>query len=148
MSRINLTRVILGGLLAGVILSIGEFVVNELFLGDQWAAAMEALNLAPPSGIAVALYVIWSLILGIAIVWIYAAIRPRFGPGPKTAVIAGLAVWFFVWFMGFGSTLINDMFPGSLVLIAVVWGLIETIAAALAGGWLYREEAAAPGTGV
>ncbi len=148
MSRINLTRVILGGLLAGVVLVIGEYVVNELLLGDQWAAAMEALNLTRPSGIVLALYVIWSLILGIAIVWIYAAIRPRFGAGPKTAVIAGFAVWFLVWFLGFGSTLINDMFPGSLVLIAVVWGLIETIAAALAGGWLYREEAATPGAAV
>lgn len=140
MSGINLTRVVLGGLLAGVILNIGEFVANEFFLGDRWAEAMEALNLQPPSGGAVALYVIWALVVGIAIVWIYAAIRPRFGPGPRTAIIAGLAVWFLVWFMGFGSTLINDLFPGSLVLISVLWGLVETSAAALAGGWLYREE--------
>lgn len=144
MSRINITRVFTGGLLAGVVLNIGEFVVNEIFLGDQWVAAMEARNLQQPGGGAVALYVIWSFVLGIALVWLYAAIRPRFGPGPKTAVIAGLVVWFLIWFMGFGSTLINDMFPGSLVLIAVVWGLVETIAAGLAGGWLYRE---APGAG-
>ena len=26
-------------------------------------------------------------------VWLYAAIRPRFGPGPKTAICAGLIVW-------------------------------------------------------
>ena len=31
--------------------------------------------------------------LGIAAVWLYAAIRPRYGAGPRTAVIAGLAVW-------------------------------------------------------
>ncbi|HSE60477.1 MAG TPA: hypothetical protein VLA99_17380 [Nitrospiraceae bacterium] len=25
--------------------------------------------------------------------WLYAAIRPRFGAGPKTALYAGLGVW-------------------------------------------------------
>ena len=25
--------------------------------------------------------------------WLYAAIRPRYGPGPKTAALAGLALW-------------------------------------------------------
>ena len=30
---------------------------------------------------------------GIAVIWIYAAIRPRFGAGMSTAVRAGLASW-------------------------------------------------------
>lgn len=25
--------------------------------------------------------------------WLYAAIRPRYGPGPKTAAVAGFAWW-------------------------------------------------------
>jgi hypothetical protein len=28
------------------------------------------------------------------IMWLYAAIRPRYGPGPKTAAVAGFALWF------------------------------------------------------
>lgn len=144
MAKINLGRVIMGGLLAGVVLNVGEYILNQPILGDEWEAAMRALNLEPASGSAVALYVIWSFVMGIAIVWIYAAIRPRFGPGPKTAVIAGLSVWFLVWLMGFGATMITGMFPTSLVLVTLLWALVEVTLAALAGGWLYREGAAAP----
>ena len=31
--------------------------------------------------------------MGLLLVWLYAAIRPRFGPGPRTATYAALVVW-------------------------------------------------------
>ncbi|MEE9117361.1 MAG: hypothetical protein V3U02_02040, partial [Calditrichia bacterium] len=49
MSKINMIRVILGGLLAGFLLTIGEFVLNGLILAEQWEAAMKTLSLAPVS---------------------------------------------------------------------------------------------------
>ena len=42
----------------------------------------------------------FAFLCGIAAVWLYAAIRPRFGAGLKTALIAGIAVWFFYRFLG------------------------------------------------
>ena len=36
------------------------------------------------------------LLTGISILWLYAAIRPRYGPGAKTATIAAFASWFIV----------------------------------------------------
>jgi hypothetical protein len=33
------------------------------------------------------------LAYGILMVWLYVAIRPRYGAGPKTAALAGLAAW-------------------------------------------------------
>ena len=38
--KINWTRVILGGLLAGLIVNVCEYIVNSLILGSEWAAAM------------------------------------------------------------------------------------------------------------
>ncbi len=35
MGKINMARVILGGLLAGLIINVGEFVLNEPILGEQ-----------------------------------------------------------------------------------------------------------------
>ena len=140
MGRINLGRVVVGGLLAGVVLNVFEFVLNEPILGDQWTAAMESLNRLAPSGAGAMMgYVVWNFLLGIALVWFYAAVRPRFGPGPKTAVITGLAVWFIIWFLGFGGTLLSDMFPSSLVVITLIWEFFEVPIATLAGAWLYRE---------
>ncbi len=146
MGKINLVRVLLGGLLAGVVINALEFLLNEPVLGGQWVEAMVALGLEPPGGGDVLWYVVWGFVLGISIVWVYAAIRPRFGPGPKTAVIAGLAVWFLIWFLGFGATVLSGMFPTSLVLVTLVWELFEVPIAAVAGAWLYKEEAGTAGS--
>ncbi len=140
MAKINMGRVILGGLLAGLVLNIGEFLLNEPILGKQWVAAMEALNLPPIGGSAIGWFVAMSFALGIAIVWLYAAIRPRFGAGPKTALCAGLTVWFFVWLWGFGGTVVLGLYPTKLVLITVIWGLFEVPIAAVVGAWPYKEE--------
>lgn len=140
MGKINIGRMMLGGLLAGLVLNVGEFLLNEPILGKEWAAAMEALNRPPISGSAIGWFVVLSFVLGIAIVWLYAAIRPRYGAGPKTAICAGLAVWFFVWLWGFGGSIVMGLYPTKLVVITVVWGLFEVPLAALAGAWLYKEE--------
>ncbi|OGG48685.1 MAG: hypothetical protein A3F84_29495 [Candidatus Handelsmanbacteria bacterium RIFCSPLOWO2_12_FULL_64_10] len=139
MSKINVGRVIVSGLLAGVVLNVGEFVLNEPILGDQWTAAMAALNRPPIGGDMIAWFVLLTFVLGIALVWLYAAIRPRFGAGPKTAVWAGVTVWFFACLWGFGSTWVMGLFPARLVGIILVWELIEVPLAAVAGAWLYRE---------
>ena len=139
MGKINVGRVIVGGLLAGVVMNIGEFILNEPILGDQWTAAMAALNKPPISGSMIVWFILQTFVIGIGLTWLYAAMRPRFGAGPKTAVWAGLAVWFFAILCGFGSTAILGLFPGKLVGIVLVWDLIEVPLATLAGAWLYKE---------
>ena len=65
MGRINAGRVILGGLLAGLIINIGEFILHELVLKAQEEAAMAALNLPPPGGSAIAWFVAGGFLAGI-----------------------------------------------------------------------------------
>lgn len=140
MGKINWVRVILGGLLAGLIINIGEYVLNELLVKKDWEAAMEALNLQQMGGGTMAGFLIMAFLMGIGMIWLYAAIRPRYGAGPKTAVCAGLAVWFFVYLLGYGSMLVMGMFPAKLMLIGDVWGLFELPIAAVIGAWPYKEE--------
>jgi hypothetical protein len=139
MNKMNVGRIIGGGLVAGVVLNIGEFLLNGPVIGKRWEAALEAKNISVPGGGAIALFVVLAFVLGIAVVWLYAAIRPRFGAGPKTAIIAGLAVWFFVWLWVNISMLPMDIFPTSLLLITLVWGFFEVPLATLAGAWVYKE---------
>jgi hypothetical protein len=79
--------------------------------------------------------------LGILAVWTYAAIRPRYGAGPKTAICAGLAVWamsyFYCGVVVYAGWVI---FPPKLVWLPVAWSLVELPVATLAGAWLYKEE--------
>lgn len=48
MNNINLGRVILGGLLAGLVLNIGEFVLNDFVLGSQMKQFMAEHNFREP----------------------------------------------------------------------------------------------------
>ena len=139
MGKINLGRVILGGLVAGLIINIGEFVLNELILGERWIAVMESLNRSPVGNDAIAVFVVGAFILAITMIWTYAAMRPRTGAGPTTAICAGLLVWFFVYLYPALGYVAMDLFPRNLVLITVVWGFFELPIAAVAGAWLYRE---------
>jgi hypothetical protein len=140
MGAINLGRVVLGGLLAGLVINIGEFLVNGVILAKDWDAAMQSLNKAPIGGQAIAVFVVLAFLSGIVAVWIYAAIRPRFGPGPKTAVYAGLVVWVVTSRFAVIAQAPTGIFPKRLRAIGCVWAFLETPIASLAGAWLYKEE--------
>src|SRR6266705_759182 len=103
MGRINWGRVFLGGLLAGVVINVGEFLFHAVLFKDQVAEMMRSLGNDPATVMTGSAVVIWNILgflTGIAAVWLYAAIRPRFGAGAKTAAIAGVGVWFLGRFLG------------------------------------------------
>jgi hypothetical protein len=139
MNNINFGRALLGGLLAGLVLNIGEFLLNEVVLGKQMEEFFRKVQVPPPGGSFIALAVIMTFILGIVLVVLYALIRSRLGPGPKTAVIAALIMWFGVYLY---TGIINGVLlaiPLKLIVIGMVWGLVEYIIGAIAGAWYYRE---------
>ncbi|MBZ5499832.1 MAG: hypothetical protein LAP85_25815 [Acidobacteriia bacterium] len=140
MGKINMGRVILGGLVAGLIINIGEFVLNMPILGNLWTEAMQALNRPPLTDQPPTFFVILCFILGILAVYVYAAIRPRFGAGPLTAISAGLIVWVLAVLYPTASALPMHLFPRRLLLYAVVWEFFELPIAAIVGAWLYREK--------
>jgi hypothetical protein len=145
MGKINWARVILGGLFAGVIVNLSEFLVNGVLLSRDWQAAMEALGRSTPPKSFLAILVTWGFLAGISIVWLYAAARPRFGPGPKTALLTGFAFWFFSYALPSFGQLAFGLFPRHLVAIGALAGLVEVIIASLAGAWLYQEPTAPVG---
>ena len=139
MEKINIKMVLLGGLIAGLVLNIGEFVLNGLVIGDAWMEWAKSMNLPEMGGNVIIFYVIWSFLVGIALVWLHAAIRPRFGANIRTAMIAGLFIWVTMWVLGFGSMLIQGVFPNDLIITSIVWGLFEVPLASVAGAYLYKE---------
>jgi hypothetical protein len=138
MSKINWERVLLGGLLGGVIIVVIDIFVNGVLFGAEWQAALKSLGHAPsPSGLII--LVIWAILAGIGATWLYAAARPRFGPGPKTAVITGFAFWIFGFALPTIGLLSFHVFPPRLPLISAAGGLAEAILASLVGAWIYKE---------
>ena len=143
MGNINITRMLLGGLLAGLVIGVGEYVLGWLILGEQWAEVLAEAGTEEFGGGQIAAFVVVGFLYGIALIWIYAAIRPRFGPGPKTAVVAGLTMWAVAWFLVSTYVMVIGMYPAGLFIAATVWGLFELPIAAVAGAWLYQESDAA-----
>jgi len=144
MGKTNWKRVFLGGLVAGVVLPILELASMPLFM-PQWVSVMQSLLEHPiPTEYSVGdivFGVVFSVILGIVIIWLYAAIRPRLGAGPKTAVIAGLFVWFLSALNDIAYSLsVFHLFPLKAVLIRSFSIIVPFILAALAGAWVYKEQ--------
>jgi hypothetical protein len=141
MGKLNWTRVILGGLVAGVIINVFEYVLNGVILAKDMEAAISTLG-RQMGGAQLAMFIAWGFLVGIFAIWLYAAIRPRYGAGPKTALCAGLAVWFLGYLLASVTPLALSLFPTRLMVIGLAVGLVEVIVGTLAGAWLYREEAA------
>ncbi len=140
MSKINFGRVLIGGLVAGVILNLGEWILNEKVLGAEMKEMMAKHNFVMPTGpnfIIMAVAV--TFVLGIVMIWLYAMIRPRLGPGVKAAIIAAVVMWFGVYLYNAGFFVMLFGSPINSMAIACGWGLVEYSLAAIVGAWLYKE---------
>ncbi len=135
----NYARILIGGLVCGLVLSIGEFVLNSVLLKEQMEEFMRRCGFTPPDPKAMVILFAITFLLGIFIIYVYAAIRPRYGPGPKTAICAGLLAWFCVYFYNNAVGLALGFVPVNVFMIAIIWGAVQYSLAALAGAWLYRE---------
>ena len=139
MNNVNLGRVLLGGLLAGLVLNFGEFLLNDLFLAKELQQFFARVGITPPGTSFLVAAVTLTFVMGIVLVLLYALIRSRLGPGIKTAIASGLLMWFSVYVY---TGIVNGMalsVPLNFILIAMAWGLVEYLLAAIVGGWVYRE---------
>ncbi|MDH3694591.1 MAG: hypothetical protein OER96_08490 [Gammaproteobacteria bacterium] len=139
MGNINITRMLLGGLLAGLVIGVGEYILSELVLEGQLVEVFADASIGELAGGQFVALAIVALLYGIALIWIYAAIRPRFGPGPITAVVAGLTMWVVAWLLVSAYLVVVGGYPAGLMIAATIWGLFELPVAAIAGAWFYQE---------
>ena len=78
------------------------------------------------------------LMLGISTMWLYAAIRPRYGSGPRTAAVAGFALWFYGGVVDAFWAAMGAVPLGALV-GPVAANLPIALVAAVVGAWPYKE---------
>ena len=140
MGKINMGRLILGGIVAGIVADALGYVIDGVMLAPRWADGMKALGQTEFSPNQWIWFNLLGLVSGFFAVWIYAAIRPRFGAGPVTAIYAGLTVWVigallpnlsFMYFAG--------LFSRRLTLYTTLGALVELVAGTVAGAAVYKE---------
>jgi hypothetical protein len=142
MATVNWRRVWLGGLAAGFVMNVSEAALHGGKLGAEATALFKQFGVPDtPGAWQLPALIAATFVLGVTAVWLYAAIRPRYGPGPRAAIYAGIAVWLLahLWsgvYLGAGFT---GLITPRLAWIPVPWGLIEAPLGTLVGAWLYRE---------
>ena len=140
MGKTNWMRVFLGGLLASVVMFVLGWVTYTIYLFELWNSALAALgHPMKATAVGAVIPIVLTLAIGISAIWLYSAIGPRFGAGPKTAVIAGLAVWI-MYILFFALNMAPyGLFPAKMLMIDAITNLARLVVATLIGAWVYRE---------
>jgi hypothetical protein len=136
---INLKRVIIGGLVAGIVILLCGSALVPL-VGKDMDMALARFNLPPLSVGAMVYFVFTSLITGIVLVWMYAAMLPRLKHRTKTAISAAMILWLLAYFFANVAMVAYGFMPVKLTVIGTAWGLIETLAGGLIGTRFYKEK--------
>jgi hypothetical protein len=131
MSAVNWGRVLVFGLLMGVLWTLLSAAVLSL-VGNEFVAALPTrtrgvqLFLLAANGAA-----------GVWAMWLYASIRLQYGPGLKSAAIAGVG-WWVIQTMQSSKWVALGSVPLSVAWAPAVGTLPAMIVTAAVGGWCYE----------
>jgi hypothetical protein len=143
--KMNMSKVLIGGIIAGIVQNVIDFITQKYLLGPKFMAELDAFKPGLGSGMSGENPVPWillDLLMGIFLVWLYAAIRPRFGAGPRTAAYAAIFVWAVSGIAYYGWLSMGMMSGGLWGEFSIV-ALITLIISTMVGAKFYTEEAAA-----
>ena len=138
----NPARVLLGGLAAGILLLASGVALGHGVLGPEYVRAFASHRAHPVSAATVIENTAVRLAYGFLVAFLYASLRPRFGPGPRTALLTAIFVWVAAFVPRYLELHEFGILEGWRLGVSVPWGLAELVLAALLAGWIYRERPA------
>jgi len=143
---INTQKVLIGGIVAGVVMNVVDFVSNMFIVGARMKAETDAfkpgLTDQMNKGSTMISYIVMDFVLGILLVWTYAAIRPRFGPGLRTATYVAVLFWILGGIFYSGYLHMGMMSAGLWWTFAFI-ALVNFFLSAWAGAKVYSEDSVA-----
>jgi hypothetical protein len=144
MGKINFGRVLLGGIVAGIVIDVLSYVSDGVILKSRWAAAYQgSFTTGQIMG-----FCILGLIAGVITIWFYAACKPRLGTRYRTALNVGLAVWIIGYVLPNAGYLYISGHQHNLMIYTTLGNLVEVLAGTFIGAAFCKEsgvlEAAAP----
>jgi hypothetical protein len=142
MNRLNAAKLLVSGLMTLVVFVVIEYIW-EFFLGDVLFPRMaelrehEYLIVGDWDGRNHMLNLLVAFINCTLMIWLYAALRPMFGVGPRNALItSGFALAFILAFMVNNVNL--GYVPARLFAMDAINLLLEIPLAMLAGAYIYE----------
>ena len=139
----NTKSIVIAGIGAGVVVWVVDSIANVVVLRERFAMLVKAgIFLEQPR---LPFFLLWTLVmlgLGFGLAWLYASVRPRLGPGPKTAAAVGFVVGLMIYTPSNLAQASWSMVGRIVPIVWLVFGVIGTTAGALVAGGLYKEEPA------
>jgi len=141
MPRTNWVRLIIGILIAAIIMFFADGFFHERVVAADWMAVYTALGITPPAHNTANLmyFAIFELGRGILAMSLYVLMRSCCGPGPKTAVLAGIVMWIAFSVTGPAQFIPLGFFSHALWIKVGAFHLVTSIVAAIAGAAVYKD---------
>jgi hypothetical protein len=141
MNRIRVKRVILSGLITFFVFIAIEYLLeriigNYLFGGgiDSWMYSLDVPNWNLANN---TINILIAIVNVIVVMWLYAALRPMFGVGTKTALITSGFMLVFV--SSFTLNQVNlGLIPFQVAIVQLFYQYIELPIALVAGAQFYE----------
>jgi hypothetical protein len=135
---VNSGKVVVGGLVAGVVANLLDYLFQGLLLRPDFDMMRQRLNLDPVAANNPVPWIIVDFILGFLLIITYVGFRTRWGPGPKTAIYAGVVVFVSIASV-MGALTSIGIFTTDTYLKSSALSLVTIISASLAAAFVYKE---------
>lgn len=131
------------GLVAAIICFFTDGFFHERIVNADWKTVYDNLRIVSPEHRSsdLAYFVVFELGRGLIAVFLYAMMRSHWGPGPKTAALAGIVAWVAFSVTGPAQFIPLGFFSHALWLKAAAFQLVTSMLATIAGAALYKDAA-------
>jgi hypothetical protein len=139
MAGINARRVILGGLIAGLVANIFDYGITTLVMAEEFSEMLAKVNVSETASRSwVPVFAAADFLWGFLLVFTYAAIRPRFGPGWRTAAVGAFILWLSLALALVILLALGLHTPQSYFKSAALY-LVSALVSSIAGAAMYQE---------
>jgi hypothetical protein len=135
---INSGKVVLGGLVAGVVANVLDYVFQGIILRPDFETMQQRLNLDPVAASNPVPWIVVDFVLGFLLIITYVGFRTRWGPGPKTAIYAGIVIYVAIAAM-MGALTTIGVFAMDTYMKSSALSLVTLMCSSLAGAYVYKE---------
>ena len=136
-NKVNIGRILLGGLIAGIVTVFIGFVIHGVILESHYTYFQKTgAILATPR--MMPLQIFTQVLSGIFLAILYVAGRKHFGAGPKTAILMGILVGL-VSLPGTTSLYSYYNVGGMIPLMTLTGNVLECTIGMLIAGALYKD---------
>jgi hypothetical protein len=143
MKNLNIVRLLLAGLVSGLIIYGFEAVTNTVILGhdwQMWSAFAVRVFIMPSEGLSLVLWGVQALIAGWVGTLVFAAIKDWVGMRQRAAYISGLIVWATGWLGLSFDNLAVGVVPAKMVFDNLLAALFGCLIGQMVASLIYRDK--------